>query len=329
MKVKILSYFIIVLLLSIIIIYPIKADTIITSNSNSIGFVNNNGEVLDQYQLDDIYKGYPLGEQSDWLAQEFKPTLNVLTKVDLHMFKKGTIPDDLEIIVMIRDRLSGLQGEDLAIITKTADEIPNSQMWVEFDFQDINVTPENTYYIIVRSEKCTKENHFCWFFNINNSYDRGDAWRSFLFGSIWHLVDYPPEYPQCDFSFKTYGLDKPPNPPEISGETEGIAGEEYNYTFLADDPEGHDVYYYIDWGDDHVEEWIGPYSSGEDKTVRHTWSEQGTYEIKTKAKDIYDVESDWTTLEVTMPRNKPIMTLFESRFPRLYRLLFPFSEPFR
>jgi hypothetical protein len=61
------------------------------------------------------------------------------------------------------------------------------------------------------------------------------------------------------------------------------------------------VYYYIDWGDNQTSEWVGPYQSGATATVTHQWSEKGTYIIQVKAKDIFDVESDWASLEVTMP----------------------------
>ncbi len=96
-----------------------------------------------------------------------------------------------------------------------------------------------------------------------------------------------------------------PNAPNIDGPASGKPGEEYEYTFVATDSDDDVLYYYIGWGDETFEEWIGPYDSSEEVTVSHTWSEKGTYTIKAKAKDIYDAESDWTTLPVTMPVNHP------------------------
>jgi len=96
----------------------------------------------------------------------------------------------------------------------------------------------------------------------------------------------------------------PPNTPTITGPTNGRIGIEYNFTFITTDPEGDDIYYYIDWGDDTYEEWIGPYISGEEVIVAHTWSEQGAYEIRAKAKDVFGAESGWGYLEVTMPFNQ-------------------------
>ncbi len=123
-----------------------------------------------------------------------------------------------------------------------------------------------------------------------------------------------------------------PEIPQIQGSTQGKAGTSYSYTFSSTDPDGDDVYYYIEWGDGQTEEWIGPYESGEVITVNHTWDEKGAYTIKAKAKDTKGLESDWGTLEVTMPKNKQstnslflwFLQKLIKRFPLLERILFLF-----
>ena len=85
-----------------------------------------------------------------------------------------------------------------------------------------------------------------------------------------------------------------PDRPLIGGKTSGKIGEEYTYIFITTDPDGDDVYYYIEWGDNETEEWIGPYSSGEGVILGHTWHEKGTYTIRAKAKDTFENESDWS-----------------------------------
>ena len=104
-----------------------------------------------------------------------------------------------------------------------------------------------------------------------------------------------------------------PDTPSIDGPTSGKAGSVYKYTFETTDPDSDDVYYYIDWGDETFEEWIGPYDSGEQVIVNHGWSEQGAYTIKAKAKDVYDAESEWGTLEIEMPisYNLPFFQFFK------------------
>lgn len=96
------------------------------------------------------------------------------------------------------------------------------------------------------------------------------------------------------------------NAPEISnidGPTNAKAGKYYYYNFTATDPEGNDLYYYIDWGDGEKEEWIGPYHSDEQITLEYGWAKQGTYTIKAKAKDVFDDEGEWSYMEITMPKN--------------------------
>jgi len=95
---------------------------------------------------------------------------------------------------------------------------------------------------------------------------------------------------------------EPPNIPTIAGQIAGKPDVTYLYTFVTTDPDGDDVYYYVDWGDDTFEEWLGPFDSGDTASATHSWT-QGTYTIKVKAKDTLDDESEWGTLDVTMPVN--------------------------
>ncbi len=117
----------------------------------------------------------------------------------------------------------------------------------------------------------------------------------------------------------------PPEMPDIDGQTSGSAGTAYTFTFNSVDLDGDDVYYYIIWDDGYIENWDGPHPSGEDFDIDHTYSKEGTYTIEAKAKDINGAESDWGTLEVTMPRNKvafnSLFLWFLERIPLLERLL--------
>jgi len=135
------------------------------------------------------------------------------------------------------------------------------------------------------------------------------------------------------YAFGPGELNNPPNTPTITGPTSGKAGEYHRYTFQTIDPEGHEIYYYVDWGDDtstHV--WVGPYNSGEALSLDHLYTFEGTYIIKAKAKDRYDMESDWSTLEVSMPKNKAINSVLLflerliERFPILEQILQPIYD---
>jgi PKD repeat protein len=119
---------------------------------------------------------------------------------------------------------------------------------------------------------------------------------------------------------------RPPSIPEISGPASGKKGVAYPYTFVSTDPDGDDVYYVVSWGccgnETHI---YGPYPSGEEAIVSHTWNEKGTFTISVKAKDTKGSESDWATFEVTMPRLKiSTSTLFLKlleRFPNAFPIL--------
>ena len=92
-------------------------------------------------------------------------------------------------------------------------------------------------------------------------------------------------------------INGPPESPWIDGPTFGEIEVEYIYTFVSTDIDGDDVFYWIDWGDGNDTGWIGPYMAGEEITRSHSWSENGTYEIRAKAKDIW-CESYWSFLFV-------------------------------
>ncbi|MCK4996085.1 MAG: hypothetical protein KAR55_04280 [Thermoplasmatales archaeon] len=120
-------------------------------------------------------------------------------------------------------------------------------------------------------------------------------------------------------------ISNPPDKPTIDGPASGKTGVEYTYYAITTDPDGDQVYYWFDWGDGSNSDWIGPYDSFEMAEASHTWDTQGTYTIKAKAKDVHGAESEWATLEVTMPRNKAavhsLFLRFLDRFPLLERLL--------
>ena len=121
----------------------------------------------------------------------------------------------------------------------------------------------------------------------------------------------------------------PPNIPEIDGPTSGKINTEYTYTVAATDPDGDDVSFFIDWGDGTDSGWTDFVPSGIELNVSYTWDDEDTYMLKVKAKDVHDVGSDWQTLEVSMPKNKRVISslflqLLEKlieRFPIIKQML--------
>ena len=277
-------------------------------------------EVVDQQQTGNSGSGWDFFDPL-MLAQGFTPTLPMLTKVELSLFRAGDPPENVQITVSIR---ASLTGNDLAIVTIDGSAVSIVPTWVEFNFSDIEVTPGNMYYILCQANAGSPGDCYCWVFADNNPYPGGDACGC-AYGNYWFLMD-DPDHPLTDFCFKTYGLDERPNTPVITGQTSGKAGQAYNFSFVSTDPDGNTVYYFVDWGDEQTTAWIGPYPSGQPVTISHVWSKTGTYTVKAKVKDAYGAESDWGTLKIKMPasynilRQRVLERMLE-RFPNAFPVL--------
>ncbi len=124
----------------------------------------------------------------------------------------------------------------------------------------------------------------------------------------------------------TIVLNDAPDTPTINGPATGAPGKLYLFKLQTSDTNGDNVFYFVDWGDNTTSGWIGPSNSGTEVTTTHSWSEQGTFTVKVKAKDIQGDESDWGTLQIVMPMeykfsfNVFLQHLFE-RFPHMFPIL--------
>ena len=95
----------------------------------------------------------------------------------------------------------------------------------------------------------------------------------------------------------------PETPIKPSGPTEGKVGEEYTFSTSTTDPEGHQIYYRWMFGEI-LTPWRGPFESGKEVSENYSWTERGIYEVKVKAKDIYEAESNWSdihTIHIVAP----------------------------
>ena len=92
-----------------------------------------------------------------------------------------------------------------------------------------------------------------------------------------------------------------PAEPTFTGPEKGKPGVTYNYTLESVDTEDQQVSYLVDWGDGNTTGWLGPYDSGEQIIVNHTWQTKATYTVKAKAKDTVGAESGWAILSIKIP----------------------------
>jgi fimbrial isopeptide formation D2 family protein len=86
----------------------------------------------------------------------------------------------------------------------------------------------------------------------------------------------------------------PPSAPGVTGDTIADLGEEIQIKVKTTDPDGDQVYYMIDWGDESEGIWVGPSNSSQEITLKHTYTQADVYEVYAKAKDENGVQSDWS-----------------------------------
>ncbi len=101
------------------------------------------------------------------------------------------------------------------------------------------------------------------------------------------------------------------NPPKmqniVEGSANGIPAISYSYSTIAVDPDGDQLKYTFDWGDE-TESTTPLINSGVAASASHNWSKAGKYEIKAMATDSKGGLSQWSaSLNVTIntPPVKP------------------------
>ena len=263
-------------IVTIILLLGISTSPLLTINVCA----NDPVEKLDQQQA--LHKqGTGIGP-GDILVQSFKPTLMTLTRVEL-LCSKYHDNIDGELKVSIRRTL---YGKELTSITIPATLIPSPSEWVEFDFPNITVVPEETYYIFFTP---ILDNFSWWYYH--DVYDRGSYY--FYVPDTWFLMEH------LDFSFKTYGYGTPGNePPNKPGKPFGNnilkLGDSYYFESSFSDPDGNFMEIFFDWGDGTDTGWTGPIPNGTFHR-EHAWSSSGKYQIRTKARDLpYQDISEWS-----------------------------------
>jgi len=174
------------------------------------------------------------------------------------------------------------------------------------------------------------ENKWSWAWTINEHWTSSATWSWWAIG-----LDYGPGvgYVECFIDNESIGVSNwyaidnhQPDDPTIEGPTSGSAGTAIEYDITGRDPDGFDISYFVDWGDDTNTGWTDYVSSGTMVTLDHTW-EKGDYTITCKSRDLAHNESNEVTLEISIPRSRDVsykLNIFErlfNRFPNAFPVL--------
>jgi hypothetical protein len=118
-----------------------------------------------------------------------------------------------------------------------------------------------------------------------------DGWYNLL-GEPGDISGFPPEVIGIYAMEAQNHLPEKPSPP--LGPLKLKKEVNYEFTSSTIDPDGHTLWYLFDWGDGTDSGWVGPFDSGEIAKATHAWDENGLYQIRVKARDIFNAESEWS-----------------------------------
>jgi len=177
MRKKVIGILVMTLMIATAVLPLANSQKIALNNDVASTLVND--DKLDQQQTQGSFSKIPSDITS--YAQSFKPTLRTLTRVEIETSGKYKCS--------IRENLN---GPDLTYVTEDYSQAGSHF----YDFPDITVIPEDTYYIVLIPQN---EAFVCY--GENTPYTRGDLCTSEDLGNTWS------EPLNEDLKFKTYGYD--------------------------------------------------------------------------------------------------------------------------
>ena len=158
-------------------------------------------EIMDVNQST-FNRGFPIrhATDGDWAgAQDFLPTVDTITSIEIYTRKFGTPEFDL----VVELRMDDPEGTLLDTVTIPVETIPSSWTWLTVDFTDVPVTPATPYFIVCppAPSGVTTSFGYEWGYAFGNQYDDGAFWFTRDGGGLWR--DLPTMY---EYVFCTYGL---------------------------------------------------------------------------------------------------------------------------
>lgn len=213
------------------------------------------------------------------------------TNLMKHVLDGDTYADEADVIVngtaSFRLMLTYYGEENLTNINIT-DQLPDFLEFVSCETPDIQV-------------ETTDDNHFIWFNLTGVTLFDGDSFTIFYTVSVQETQETSgsnyAEVVDCELSDSAtvYIVENnPPCCPLIQGDDNTAEVDEIlTFKAKACEPDGDDLYFVIDWGDDETTETatVTPDTWLED--ITHSWGAAGEYTIMIKAVDEHGAESEW------------------------------------
>ena len=113
------------------------------------------------------------------------------------------------------------------------------------------------------------------------------------------------------------GNQSPNTPSSPTGHNSGTPGVSYSFSATTTDPDGDQVAFKFGWGDGTESGWTSFVNSGGSASLSHSWSGQGTYQVRAKAKDVNGAESGWSATHSIIIRI--ILLAVDPLFSRFWR----------
>lgn len=151
---------------------------------------------------------------------------------------------------------------------------------------------------------------------------QNDTLRAGEFGYIDSFVSIPDEYDHIKY-YLSYSINSLsgsgnicPNLATFTNNTyEASANENIPFEIFLSDFNRDQMEIMIDWGDGSIPVWEGPFFSNSTISIDHNFSNQDTFLVKAKVKDINDSVSNWSdSVKVTINSSVPVeLTTFNAK----------------
>ena len=116
-----------------------------------------------------------------------------------------------------------------------------------------------------------------------------------------------------------------PGKPTINAPNMAPKGKSIKITVSSIDPENHDIFYYISWGDGHTTGYNGPHTSGDQIEYHHAYLEENEYNIVVKPRDEFGKQGPQNQVTIRIIKNRALVNpVFLRIFEQFFSLLLNF-----